>query len=118
MEEGEEGQQGCGVGGILALSGGVFAFSLTLVVVSLSVPTAASNSTLASQLADEAPTFFSYIISFVAVPSIWYGHPEAFQHPQPYDAPPITRNFRSLLLLPLLPLPPTLLRPHPQHTSP
>ena len=80
VSEGERGQQGYGLGRILALSDGVFAFSLTLLVVSLSVPTATSNSALASQLLDQAPTYFSYIISFVAVASIWYGHHESFKY--------------------------------------
>src|SRR5258708_24745966 len=113
MSEGEPGQQAYGLGRILALSDGVFAFSLTLLVVSLSVPTAASNSTLASQLADEAPTFFSYIISFVAVPSIWYGHHESFKYIRRYDGRLIALNFGSLPLIPFLPFPTAVLRRHP-----
>ncbi len=109
MSEGEPGQQAYGLGRILALSDGVFAFSLTLLVVSLSVPTAASNSTLASQLADEAPTFFSYIISFVAVASIWYGHHESFKYIRRYDGRLIALNFGSLLLIAFLPFPTAVL---------
>src|SRR5260370_7185503 len=99
MSEGERGQQAYGLGRILALSDGVFAFSLTLLVVSLSVPTATNNSTLAAQLADEAPTFFSYIITFVAVASIWYGHHESFKYIRPHDARLTALTFGSLLLL-------------------
>ncbi len=109
MSEGERGQQAYGLGRILALSDGVFAFSLTLLVVSLSVPTATSNSTLAAQLADEAPTFFSYIISFVAVASIWYGHHESFKYIRRYDGRLIALNFGSLLLIAFLPFPTAVL---------
>ncbi|HXD80430.1 MAG TPA: TMEM175 family protein [Candidatus Acidoferrum sp.] len=107
--EGEPGQQAYGLGRILALSDGVFAFSLTLLVVSLSVPTASSNSALASQLLDQAPTYFSYIISFVAVASIWYGHHESFKYIRRYDGRLIALNFGSLLLIAFLPFPTAVL---------
>ena len=109
MSEGEPGQQAYGLGRILALSDGVFAFSLTLLVVSLSVPTATSNSALASQLVDQAPTYFSYIISFVAVASIWYGHHESFKYIRRYDGRLIALNFGSLLLIAFLPFPTAVL---------
>lgn len=109
MSEGEPGQQAYGLGRILALSDGVFAFSLTLLVVSLTVPTAASNSALASQLLDQAPTYFSYIISFVAVASIWYGHHESFKYIRRYDGRLIALNFGSLLLIAFLPFPTAVL---------
>jgi uncharacterized membrane protein len=109
MSEGEPGQQAYGLGRILALSDGVFAFSLTLLVVSLSVPTATSNSALASQLVDQAPTYFSYIISFVAVASIWYGHHESFKYIRRYDGWLIALNFGSLLLIAFLPFPTAVL---------
>ena len=109
MSEGEPGQQASGLGRILALSDGVFAFSLTLLVVSLSVPTATSNSALASQLLDQAPTYFSYIISFVAVASIWYGHHESFKYIRRYDGRLIALNFGSLLLIAFLPFPTAVL---------
>jgi uncharacterized membrane protein len=109
MSEGEPGQQAYGLGRILALSDGVFAFSLTLLVVSLSVPTATNNSALASQLLDQAPTYYSYIISFVAVASIWYGHHESFKYIRRYDGRLIALNFGSLLLIAFLPFPTAVL---------
>ena len=107
--EGERGRQAYGLGRILALSDGVFAFSLTLLVVSLSVPTATSDSALASQLLDQAPAYFSYFISFVAVASIWYGHHESFKYIRRYDGRLIALNFGSLLLIAFLPFPTAVL---------
>ena len=109
MSQGEPGQQAYGLGRILALSDGVFAFSLTLLVVSLSVPTATSNSALASELLDQAATYLSYIISFVAVASIWYGHHESFKYIRRYDGRLIALNFGSLLLIAFLPFPTAVL---------
>jgi uncharacterized membrane protein len=109
MSQGERGQQAYGLGRILALSDGVFAFSLTLLVVSLSVPTTTGNSALASQLLDQAPNYFSYIISFAAVASIWYGHHETFKYIRRYDGRLIALNFGSLLLIAFLPFPTAVL---------
>ncbi len=109
ISEGEPGQQAYGLGRILALSDGVFAFSLTLLVVSLSVPTATSNSALATKLLDQAPAYFSYVISFVAVASIWYGHHESFKYIRRYDGRLIALNFGSLLLIAFLPFPTAVL---------
>ena len=78
-------------------------------MVSLSVPTATSNSELASQLLDQSPTYFSYIISFVAVASIWYGHHETFKYIRRYDGRLIALNFGSLLLIAFLPFPTAIL---------
>jgi len=107
--EGEPGEQAYGLGRILALSDGVFAFSLTLLVVSLSVPTATSDLALASQLLNQAPTYFSYFISFIAVASIWYGHHESFKYIRRYDGRLIALNFGSLLLIAFLPFPTAVL---------
>src|SRR5258708_1526278 len=67
------------------------------------------SATVAAQLADEAPTFFSYIISFVAVASIWYGHHESFKYIRRYDGRLIALNFGSLLLIAFLPFPTAVL---------
>ena len=107
--EGSGAQQAYGLGRILALSDGVFAFALTLLVVQLTVPTATSHSSLSSQLLDQSPTYFSYVISFVAVASTWYGHHENFRYIREYDGRLIALNFGSLLLIAFLPFPTAVL---------
>jgi len=109
MSAGERGQQAYGLGRILALSDGVFGFSLTLLVVSLAAPTATSNAALASQLVDQVPNFISYIITFAAGASIWYGHHETFKYIRRYDQRLIVLNFGSLLLIAFLPFPTAVL---------
>lgn len=58
---------------------------------------------------DLAPAFFSYVISFVAVASIWYGHHESFKYIRRYDGLLIALNFGSLLLIAFLPFPTAVL---------
>jgi uncharacterized membrane protein len=107
--KGNPGEQAYGLGRILALSDGVFAFALTLLVVQLTVPTASSHSSLSSQLLDQMPSYFSYVISFTAVASTWYGHHETFKYIRRYDGRLIALNFGSLLLIAFLPFPTAVL---------
>lgn len=109
ISEGRGSEQAYGLGRILALSDGVFAFALTLLVVQLTVPTATSHSSLSSQLLDQTPSYFSYVISFAAVASSWYGHHENFKYIRAYDGRLIALNFGSLLLIAFLPFPTAVL---------
>jgi TMEM175 potassium channel family protein len=101
--------QAYGLGRILAISDGVFAFALTLLVVQLVVPKAAEGSPLSTQLLDQIPAFFSYVISFAAVASTWYGHHENFRYIHRYDGKLIALNFASLMLIAFLPFPTAVL---------
>ena len=109
VSKGNPGEQAYGLGRILALSDGVFAFALTLLVVQLAIPAAASHTSLSSQLLDQMPSYFSYVISFTAVASTWYGHHENFKYIRRYDGRLIALNFGSLLLIAFLPFPTAVL---------
>ena len=97
------------LGRILAISDGVFAFSLTLLVVGLVVPTSSSNSALASQLLAQWPALFSYLLSFVVVAMTWNGHHDTFRYIHRVDGWLIVFNFAVLLLVAFLPFPTAVL---------
>lgn len=97
------------LGRVLAISDGVFAFSLTLLVVELVVPTAASGSALTSQLLSQWPELFSYLLSFSVVAMTWNSHHETFRHIRRVDGWLITLNFACLLLVAFLPFPTAVL---------
>jgi uncharacterized membrane protein len=63
-----------GTGRINALADGVFAIVLTLLVLDLHAPVAASNAQLAQQLRQLLPSLLAFIVSFVVVGIFWYGH--------------------------------------------
>lgn len=110
VSEGDSRQQEYGLGRILAISDGVYAFALTLLVVQLVVPTATSSqASLASQLLDQLPSYFSYFLSFAAIALTWYGHHENFKYIRRYDGRLIALNFASLLLIAVLPFPTAVL---------
>ena len=96
-------------GRILAISDGVFAFSLTLLVVELVVPTSSSNSALTSQLLGQWPELFSYLISFAVVAMTWNSHHETFRFVRRTDGWLIVLNFALLLLVAFLPFPTAVL---------
>lgn len=110
VSEGDSREQEYGLGRILAISDGVFAFALTLLVVQLSAPAATSSRALfASQLLEQLPSFFSYFLSFAAIAMTWSGHHENFKYIRRYDGRLIALNFGSLLLIAVLPFPTALL---------
>jgi uncharacterized membrane protein len=96
-------------GRILAISDGVFAFSLTLLVVELVVPTSSSNSALASKLLAQWPELLSYLISFAVVALTWNTHNETFRYVRHVDGWLIVLNFASLFLVAFLPFPTAVL---------
>jgi uncharacterized membrane protein len=87
----------------------VYALALTLLVVQLVVPRAQEGSPLSTQLIDQLPAFFSYLISFAAVASTWYGHHENYRYIRRYDGTLIALNLASLMLIAFLPFPAAVL---------
>ena len=66
---------------VSALSDGVFAVAITLLVVSIAVPTirgTVTNAKLAHGLAQIWPHFFSYFLSFVIIGMFWISHHALF----------------------------------------
>lgn len=97
------------LGRILAVSDGVYAFSLTLLVVELIVPSTTAATTLAAQLVSQAPGYLSYLLSFAVVASTWYGHHDNFKYIRQVDGRLIALNFANLLLVAFLPFPTAVL---------
>jgi uncharacterized membrane protein len=105
-------EQAYGLGRILAISDGVFAFALTLLVVQLVVPTipsAQSSAQLGSQLIEQVPSYFSYVLSFVVIATSWYGHHDSFKFIRRYDGRLVALNFGCLLVIAALPFPTAIL---------
>jgi uncharacterized membrane protein len=91
-----------GLNRILALSDGVFAFALTLLVLDLVVPAYESNQNvlaLPSILVGEWSGFFSYFLSFSMIAIWWNTHHRYFEHIRGYDG-----QLKALNILTLLPI--------------
>src|SRR5215472_5873237 len=99
-----------GLGRILALSDGVFAFAMTLLVVDLTIPS--GTAPLGTQLLSQDPIYVSYVISFAAVAATWYGHHQNFRYIERYDDILIGLNFLSLLVIAFVPFPTAVIGRH------
>ncbi len=88
---------------LLALSDGVFAIILTLLVLELQIPELSNGEGLREALRETRPSFIAFLISFVVVAMAWAGHRDLFNLIRRTDRVLIWLNL--LLLLPLSILP-------------
>lgn len=100
-------EQAYGLARLLALSDGVFAFALTLLVVQLMVPTLARGDAgqLGARLLAQAPSYFSYLLSFAVISMYWYQHHRIFRYVRRWDAWLIILNLGVLLFIAVMPFP-------------
>ena len=90
---------------LCAVSDGVYAFALTLLVLDLKVPEVPgiTNPQLATDLFQQLPNFFAYVISFSVVAFFWTNHHRVFQSVTRCDARALVLNFVHLLFISLAP---------------
>ncbi len=94
------------LGRLLSLSDGVFAFALTLLVLSLVVPSTDivhTNGELGAALQRDLPTFLGYGFCFVMI-AIWWGiHNRTYQHIARYDGTLLALNMMLLAQVAVMP---------------
>jgi uncharacterized membrane protein len=100
-------EQAYGLARLLALSDGVFAFALTLLVVQLAVPVLPRGEVgqLGARLLDQAPTYLSYLISFLVISMYWYQHHRIYRYVRRWDPGLVILNLGMLLFIAVLPFP-------------
>jgi len=89
--------------GVMALTDGVFAIILTLLVLEIHVPELSGGQTLREALEEIRPSFVAFLITFVVVAISWVGHRDLFAHVRRTDRPLIWLNVLYMLPLCLLP---------------
>ncbi len=96
---------------IISLSDGVFAFALTLLALSLAVPTFSTagltanqaSSHLARLLQQDYRSFFGYAFAFVMIAIWWVSHHRIFQHVARYNGTLVWINMGFLLQIAVMP---------------
>jgi uncharacterized membrane protein len=88
---------------VLALSDGVFAIILTLLVLEIRVPELGSDDGLGDALREIRPSFIAFLISFVVVDNAWARHRDLFALIRRTDRPVIWLNILYMLPLAILP---------------
>jgi uncharacterized membrane protein len=95
----------------VALSDGVFAIALTLLVLSLTVPRLgpSEHDRLWSEISDHGSEFFSYALSFAVIGLLWVRHHAFFRELREVDLTVTLLNLLYLGLIAFLPYPTELL---------
>jgi uncharacterized membrane protein len=88
---------------VLALSDGVFAIAMTLLVFQLQVPSLTGGQTVGVALQQVWPTFVAFAISFIVVAIAWEGHRDLFSLIKRTNRAVIWLNFVYLLPMSMLP---------------
>lgn len=90
-------------GRLEALSDGVFAVAITLLVLGIAVPES-THGRLAHLLLNQWPQFAAYAVSFVLIGIIWVNHHAVFDQFTRVDRPLLFLNILLLLFVVLIPL--------------
>ena len=97
-----------GLDRILALSDGVFAFAITLLVLGLTVPALSKGESRTSlnlfkSLSGDLGAFYSYAMSFFVISIWWTAHHRIFRDILRYDRTLMWRNLFFLLFITIIP---------------
>ena len=90
-------------GRVLALSDGVFAIVITLLVLEIHVPELTRGQDLSEALREVRPSFIGFLISFLVTAIAWAGHRDLFALIRRTDRTLVWLNLVYLLPLTLLP---------------
>ena len=101
-----------GIGRILALSDGVFAIAITLLILEITLPATAGDTGLARALLQLWPRYLAYVLSFVVIARFWVTHHLAFRLIGRYDAVLVWLNLLLLMSVAFLPFPTAVLGEH------
>jgi len=108
----EADQQSYGVARVIGFSDGVFAFAITLLVITLPYPSLPPSLTVGqffAQLLSLKDSFISYLVSFYIIGLFWLLHHQYFRYIIKFDTRLFLLNLTLLLLIAFLPFPTYLL---------
>jgi uncharacterized membrane protein len=101
-----------GIVRILALSDGVFAIALTLLILEITLPATTTNADLPKALLALWPRYLAYLVSFVVIARFWGAHRLAFRLIGRDDGVLVWLNLLLLLFVAFLPFPTAVLGQH------
>jgi uncharacterized membrane protein len=91
------------LGRIISLSDGVFAFALTLLVLSLAVPVVKSNGALGAALNHDFEPLYGYAFAFVMIGVWWIVHNRTYQYIGRFDSTLVWINMALLAQIAIMP---------------
>jgi uncharacterized membrane protein len=100
-----------------ALTDGVFAIGMTLLVLELHVPDASSPGELVRGLAGLGPSLFSFALSFAVLGVYWVGNAASLARQARVDRPALLLNLLQLFFISLLPFTTAILGRYPDESA-
>lgn len=97
---------------VLALTDGVFAIIITLLVLDIHVPELSPHEQLSTAISDVRPSFISFVLAFIVAAMQWVGHRDLFALIRYADRGIIWLNLLTLFAVCLLPFGSALLSRH------
>jgi uncharacterized membrane protein len=104
-------RRGLRIGRLEALSDGVFAIAITLLVLDIVLPADAGKHLLRS-VAELWPSYLAYVVSFSTIGATWLGHNAITGYLEHADAAFVRLNLLLLLVVSFLPFPTRLFADH------
>lgn len=101
-----------GIGRILALSDGVFAIAITLLIIEIAVPASTGDSGLPKALLGLWPRYLAYLLSFLVIARFWVTHRLAFRLIARDNATLVWLNLLLLMFVAFLPFPTAVVGQH------
>jgi uncharacterized membrane protein len=101
-----------GIGRVLALSDGVFAVAITLLIFEIALPATTSDADLPRALLGLWPRYLAYVLSFVVIARFWVIHRQVFRLIAHDDAVLVWLNLLLLMFVAFLPFPTAILGEH------
>jgi TMEM175 potassium channel family protein len=105
----EDDETGSDLGRVLALSDGVFAIALTVLVLEIALPATTTTATLGRDLRALGPKFFAYALSFFTIGTMWLIHRLAFRRIARTNATLLIVNLLLLMGVAFIPFPTAVL---------
>ncbi len=102
---------------VSALTDGVFAIVLTILVLEIAVPENLSEASLRQVLEDLRPTVVAWVISFLLTAMYWVGHRDLFLHVGSVDRDVVWLNLLFLLPVGLIPFVSSVLGRYPDEAT-
>jgi uncharacterized membrane protein len=105
----EDDETGSDLGRVLALSDGVFAIALTVLVLEIALPVTTTERTLGHDLSALGPKYFAYALSFLTIGTFWMIHRLTFRRLVRTNTTLLLFNLLLLLGVAFLPFPTAVL---------
>ena len=117
VSQGSAFESGRGLDRVVFFSDAVFAIAMTLLALSLRLPSTTKDRDVAQALVDALPSISSYVLSFAIIALYWLAHHRMFRYICRVDAVLLFLNLATLGVVAFVPFPTSVLGDHGNTTA-